>query len=120
MMKLDLMRTTTGKEDPELLLLQRISTLELTPPQIAAQIAASQSSGNRHISTSTVQRILRESGLNGRIAAKKPLLKDNNNKKRLVWAKKHKQWTLDWRKSVLWSDESKYEIFVSNSHVFVG
>ena len=48
-----------------------------------------------HISTSTVQRTLHESGLHGRIAAKKPLLKDTNKKK------------------------SKFEIFGSNCHVFV-
>jgi hypothetical protein len=41
MMELALMRTTTGKEDPELPLLQRITSLELTEPQIAAQINAS-------------------------------------------------------------------------------
>jgi hypothetical protein len=83
MMKLTLMSTATGKEDPELPLLQRISSLEFTAPQIAAQINASQSSSNRHISTSTVQRRLLESGLHGRIVAKKPLLKDTNKKKRL-------------------------------------
>ena len=70
------------------------------------------------ISTSTVQRRLCESGLHGRIAAKKPQLKDTN-KKRLAWAKKHEQWTLDQWKSVLWSDEPKFEIFGSNRHVFV-
>ena len=53
-----------------------------------------------HISTSTVQRRLHESGLHGRIAAKKPLLKDTNNKKRLVWDKKQEQWTLD--RPLLW------------------
>ena len=42
-----------------------------------------------------------------------------NKKKRLAWAKKHEQWTLDQWKSVLWSDESKFEIFGSNRHVFV-
>ena len=60
MMKLALMRTATGKEDPELPLLQRISSfelpypllqrissLEVTASQIAAQINASQSSSNR-------------------------------------------------------------------------
>ena len=78
-----------------------------------------QSSSNRHISTSTVQRRLCESGLHGKNAAKKPLLKDTNNKKRLAWAKKHEQWTLDWWKSVLWSDESKFAIFGSNRRVFV-
>ena len=108
MMKLALMRTATGKEDPELPLLQRIRSFEL----IAALICASQSSSNRPISTSTVQRRLRESGLHGQIAAKKPLLKDTN--KRLAWAKKHEQWTLGQWKSVLWSEESKFEIFGSN------
>ena len=52
--ELALMRTSTGKEDPKLPLLQRISSLELTAPQIAVEINASQSSSNRHISTSTV------------------------------------------------------------------
>jgi hypothetical protein len=36
MMKLALMRTTTGKEDPELPLLQRISSLELPASEITA------------------------------------------------------------------------------------
>ena len=39
MMKLFLMRTATGNEDPELPLLQRISSLELTARQIAASVA---------------------------------------------------------------------------------
>jgi hypothetical protein len=61
MMKLALMRTAKGKEDPELSLLQRISSLELPASEIAAQINAS----NTHISISTVQRRLCESGLHG-------------------------------------------------------
>jgi hypothetical protein len=91
----DLMRTATGKEDPELPLLQRISSLELPAWEIASQINASESSSNRHISTWTVQRRLREPGLHGRIDARKLLLKDTNKNKRFAWAKKHKQWTLD-------------------------
>ncbi|CDQ78092.1 unnamed protein product [Oncorhynchus mykiss] len=54
------------------------------------------SSNNRHISASTVQKRLRESGLHGQIAAKKPLLQDTKIEKRHAWTKKHKQWTLDW------------------------
>jgi hypothetical protein len=38
MMKLALMRTATGKEDPELPLLQRLSSVELPTSEIAAQI----------------------------------------------------------------------------------
>ena len=79
----------------------------MSASEIAAQINASQSPSNRRISTTTVQRRLCESGLHGQIAAKKPLIKDTN-KKRLAWAKKHEQWTLDRWKSILWSDESKF------------
>ena len=82
--ELALMRTAIGKEDPELPLLQRMRSLELTAPQLAAQINASQSSSNRHISISTVQRRLRESGLHGQNAVKKTLLKDTNTKKTLA------------------------------------
>ena len=91
-MKLALMRTATGKEDPELPLLQLpllLCPLELPASEIAAQINASQSSSTRHISTSTDQRRLRESGFHGQIAANKPLLKDTSKKKRLAWANKH-------------------------------
>ena len=76
-------------------------------------------SSNRHISTPTLQRRLCESRLHGQFAAKKPPLKDTNNKKRLAWAKKHEQWTLDQWKSVLRFDESKFEIFCSNRRIFV-
>ena len=81
MMKLAPMRTATRKEDQELPLLQRISSLELPVSEIAAQINASIFLSNRLISTSTFQRILYESGLNGQFAAMIPLLKDTNNKK---------------------------------------
>ena len=116
MMKLALMRTATGKEDPELPLLSRISSLELPASAIAAQKNASQSSSNRHISTSTVQRRLRESRLHGWIAAKKWLLKDTSKKKRLAWAKKHEQWTLDWwnLSSGLISTNLRFLVFVKH------
>ena len=77
---------------------------KLTAPHIRAQMNTTQSSSSRHISTSTVQRRLCESGLYGQIAAKKTLLSKINMQKRFVWAKKHKEWTLDRWKSVLWSE----------------
>jgi hypothetical protein len=89
------MSTATGRKHPELPLLQRWSLFELLASEIAAQINASQSSSKRHISTSTVQRRLLESGLQSVISAKKPPLKGIIIKKRLAWAKKHEQWTLE-------------------------
>ncbi|KAI3353351.1 hypothetical protein L3Q82_019886, partial [Scortum barcoo] len=96
------------KEDQESPLLLRISSSEspaseiskLTAPQIRGQINATHRSSSRHISTSSVQRRLRKSGLYGQITAKKPLLRKSNKQKRFVWAKKHKEWTLDQSKSV--------------------
>lgn len=75
--------------------------------------------GLKNISVSTVKRRLREVGLNGRVAVKKPLLRKANVKKRLKWARKHKNWTVeDWKK-VLWSDESKFEVFGSKRRIYV-
>jgi hypothetical protein len=65
MVKLALMRTATEKEDPELPLLQRISSLEIAASEIADQINAAQSSSNRHIKISYFLRRLHESGLHG-------------------------------------------------------
>jgi hypothetical protein len=41
-------------------------------------------------------------------AKKKPFISDKNKKKRLHWAKSHREWSLnDWRR-VIWSDESPF------------
>ena len=93
-------RVTSAAED-KFIRVTSLRNRQLTAPQIRAHINALQSSSSRHISTSTVQRRLRESGLHGGIAAKKPLLRKNNKKKRLAWAKKHKEWTLNQWKSTL-------------------
>jgi hypothetical protein len=91
MMKLALMRTATGKEDPVLPLLQRINFIRINCTSDCSPNTFFTEFKYRHISTSTVQRRLRESGLHGQIAGRKPLLKDTNENKRLAWAKKHKQ-----------------------------
>ena len=89
---MSLMRTATGKEDPELPPLQRIrvTSLRNCRPNTCFRVQVID------ISTSTVQKRLCESGFHGQIPAKKPQLKDTNKKKRLAWAKKHELWTLDW------------------------
>lgn len=71
------------------------------------------------VSVSTVKRRLRERGLFGRVAVKKPYLREENRKKRLKFAQQHKNWSIQQWKSVLWSDESKFEIFGSKRQLFV-
>lgn len=62
-------------------------------------------------SLSTVKRILRKNKLFGRIAAKKPKLNKRQMHKRLEFAKHVKSWTsTDWQK-VIFSDESKIELY---------
>ena len=57
--------------------------------------------------------------MTGRVAVRKPFVRWQNKKKRLAWAMKHHQWTTENWKKVLWTDESKFEIFDSSRRVFV-
>ena len=76
------------------------------------------SMSGKNVSTSTVRRRLCATGYNGRIVVKKPLLKKQNNVKRLQWVNTHKDWTIEQWNKVLWTDGSKFEIFGSNRKVF--
>lgn len=59
------------------------------------------------VNVRTVRRALRESGLRAAPKVKKPLLSQRHHKARLEFAIRHKDWTVDdWRK-VVWSDETK-------------
>ena len=70
------------------------------------------------VSISTVKRVLYRHNLKGRSAKKKPLFQ-NHHKARLLFATAHgdKDRTF-WRK-VLWSDETKIELFGHNDHRYV-
>lgn len=71
------------------------------------------------ISLTTVKRRLREKGMIGRVAVKKPLLRPVNKEKRLKFAQEHVGWTIEKWKSVLWTDESKFELFGSHRRQYV-
>lgn len=122
-MKQALMRTTLGKEDrvasaaeDKFIRVTSLRNHKLTARQITAHINASQSSSRRHISTSTVGGSL---GIrpSWSICYKESVPRKNNKRKKIGWAKKHKERTSNWLKFVLWSDESKFEIFGSICHV---
>lgn len=67
------------------------------------------------VTARTVRNRLREAGLDGCIAAKKPLLNLANKKSRLAFARRHQLWTAaDWGR-VLWSDEGTVELYSSNT-----
>ena len=69
---------------------------------------------NLDISTPTIRRILRNNGLVSRVKRKMPYLSERHKKQRYGFAKKYESWTIeDWSK-VIWSDESKFQIFGSD------
>ena len=65
---------------------------------------------NVHVSDSTVRRRLKAEGRVARRPVKKQLLTPTMMKKRLKWAKEHREWTVDDWKKVIFSDESHFEV----------
>lgn len=71
------------------------------------------------VSRSTISRRLKEVGLVGRVGVKKPLISVRNRKARLNFARKYEHWTVaEWQK-VLFSDESKFQLFGSDGRKYV-
>lgn len=60
------------------------------------------------VSVKSIQRFLRKIGLPCRRMAKKPLLTEKMKAKRLAFAIKHKDWTEEQWKTVMFSDESNF------------
>ena len=65
------------------------------------------------LSLSRIRYRLQIAGLDGHICVRKPLLSDTNKAKRELWAYRHRNWTYEQWKKVLWSDEKKFELFNS-------
>ena len=87
-----------------------------TIPILSEEFNATRS---RSASASTIRRSLLCWGLRGRVAAKKPLLRPANIRKRLAFAKEHVKWSIKKWKRCLFSDESKYDLFGTNRRVIV-
>ena len=107
-------KATTQSED-KFLRVNSLRDRRLTGQQLQVQLNTGRS---KEVSVSTVKRRLRDAGLTGRVAVRKPLLRWQNKKKRLAWPMKHPEWTTENLKKVLWIDESKFEIFGSSRRVF--
>ena len=70
------------------------------------------------VSTSTIQRRLRENGIHWRKKTRRSFVSEKNRLKRLAFAREHVHWNLDQWKSVIWSDESPFTL-QNNSSQFV-
>ena len=70
-------------------------------------------------SNSTVRRRLSAAGLNGHVAVKKPLLTARHRQLRLEFARRHEHWSwVDWS-CVLFTDESKFNMFQNDGRVYI-
>ena len=75
--------------------------------------------GGKTISKTTVRKRLAACGLKGRVAVSKPLLRSKNKRKRLLWAKRYTNYSIEDWKTVLFVDESKFEIHGNNRRIYV-
>lgn len=66
-----------------------------------------------------MRRSLQSFDMNGRVACKKPLLRKANIRKRLKFAQEHVNWTEEQWNRVLFTDETKVEVFGTHRRVFV-
>ncbi|GFT82662.1 transposable element Tc1 transposase [Trichonephila clavipes] len=66
---------------------------------------------NVSVSAQTVRNVLQSAGLKARTPRKKPYISEVNRKRRLEFAMKYKNKSMDFWKKVIFSDESKFEIF---------
>jgi len=108
-------KKTTAREDK---LIIRKSTSD--PNKDAVQICTEMSAEyGLKVSANTIRRRLDAAGLSARVPVKKPLIRTKNRRIRLNFAKEHESWTTsDWKK-VLWSDESKFNLFGSDGRRYI-
>lgn len=66
------------------------------------------------ISYSSTTNVLKSMNFHARIKKKKPLLTKKHMKLRLAWAKKYRNWTVDQWRQVVFSDETKVNIWGSD------
>ena len=106
----------TSKAEDQSIVLRSKRNRRLTAPEIQAQFNARHS---KDISLNTIKQHLRSANLWGKVAVRKPLLRPINKQKRLKWAKEHQNWTVEDWKRVLWTDESKFELFGTRRRVYI-
>ena len=66
------------------------------------------------INAETIRTRLQACGLNGRVCHKKPLLTKAHKQKRLEWAQAHAHWSVEDWMTVIFSDESKFNLIGSD------
>ena len=93
--------------------------MQINPRTTATYLVKMLEETDTKVSISTVKRVLNRHNLKGRLARKKPLLKNHHNKARLRFANAHGDRDRTFWRNVLCSDETKIELFGHNDHCYV-
>lgn len=82
-------------------------------PKISAPKIANELQRELSISVSdeTIRNVLRKNGYHGRVPRRKPLISEKNRIKRIQFAREHKDKDNSYWNQVMFTDESKYNIF---------
>ncbi|KAG2469162.1 TCB1 transposase, partial [Polypterus senegalus] len=84
------------------------------PRKTSKEIQGELQAQGTSVSDRTIRRCLSQSGLHGRRPRRTPLLKTNHKKARLEFAKLHVDKAQRFWENVLWTDETKIELFGHN------
>uniref|UniRef100_A0A3B3DJG5 Transposase n=1 Tax=Oryzias melastigma TaxID=30732 RepID=A0A3B3DJG5_ORYME len=90
---------------------QLIREVTKDPRATSKELQASLTSIKVSVHDSTIRKRLGKNGLHGRVPRRKPLLSKKNIKARLNFAKKHLDDCQDFWENILWTDETKVELF---------
>lgn len=85
----------------------------ISGPTISAEI---ETQTGKSATSKTVSNIIHRHGLKGYFAVKKPFISKKNRLKRLKFARLHVNKPDSFWRTILWSDEPKYNIFGSDRH----
>jgi transposase len=106
----------TNAADDRFLTLQALRNRSATAPEISHEIRLAR---NITISENTVRRRLAEANLRPRVPATAPLLTANHRRARMQFATDHQNWTeQDWG-TVLFNDESRFNLYTSDGRARV-
>ena len=96
------------KDDNKYLKALSLRNRKITSTELAKDI---NTATGKNVSSSCIRRHLLKSVLRGCVAIRKPLLRRDNKEKRLKYTKQHKDWAQEMFNRLLYTDESKFEIF---------
>ena len=108
-------KKTTAHTD-RVLVRMSLQDRRLTAPQLSRRLLEEH---GVNLASRTVRKRLQKAGLRGCVAAKKPLLSAANVRRRLVFAREHKDWTVEDWKNVIFSDESLFQLFCGAKRLIV-